>query len=89
MGGLVARQLLQTKEGRERYVARMKELLEKVYRPDKVAQRVDELKAVIRPALAEADEGAARDLDGRAAGVKDSIRARAEHLNRQLRERAR
>jgi spore coat protein H len=89
MGGLVARQLLQTKEGRERYVARMKELLEKVYQPDKVAQRVDELKAVIRPALAEADEGAARDLDGRAEGVKDSIRARAEHLKRQLRERAR
>jgi spore coat protein CotH len=88
-GGLVARQLLETKEGRERYRARVKELLEEVYQPDKIAKRVDELKAVIRPALAEVDKGAARDLDGQAEGIKEAIKARAEHLKRQLRERSR
>ena len=86
MGGLVARQLLETKEGRKRYKARVKELLEKVYDPEKVAKRIDELKAVIQPALAEADENAARDLDGQAEGVKNAIATRAKHLKRQLKD---
>src|SRR5262249_39507381 len=59
--GVVASALIQTKEGKKRYYARMREIMEKVYSVERITQRLNELEAVVQPALASVDAGAGRD----------------------------
>ena len=82
--GLVAQAVLQTPEGRQRYRARFGELLTNVFKVTALTNRVNELQARIRPALASISPNAAREHDGQANRLRDLIVQRAAALQRQL-----
>ena len=83
-GGTVARELMRTKEGKKRYLARLREIMEKVYKPDELVKRLDELEAVVQPALASVDPGAGRDYKNQVNRLRDAIRQRGKNVNEQI-----
>lgn len=83
-GGLVARGLIETPEGRKRYLAKLDEVMKKVYKPDALLKRLDELQAVVQPALAAVDPGAGKDYPNQLRRLRDAIPRRAKSVNEQL-----
>lgn len=84
--GNVARALLETPEGRERYLKRMDEILKKVYVSEALVKRLGELEKQVQPALASVDKGAARDYAGQVKRLKDAIPVRAKSIEDQLKK---
>jgi spore coat protein H len=82
--GLIARALLQTPQGRERYLARFREIMTTVYRPDALRKRLDELQARVRPALAEVNPGAAAGYPNQVNRLRQAIAQRARSVEEQL-----
>ncbi len=82
--GMVAQGLVSTPEGRKRYLARMEEVLKKVYDVDRLVKRLDELEARVKPALATVDAGAARDYANQVNRLRQAIRQRPKNLEEQL-----
>ena len=83
-GGMVARSIIETSEGRRRYWARMREVVRTVFVPDRWVKRLDEAEAKIRPALAMVDMGAANGLKGQVDRLRNGIRQRHKSLTEQL-----
>jgi spore coat protein CotH len=83
-GGAVARELVRTKEGKARYLARLREVMDKVYDVEKLTKRLDELEAVVQPAMASVDPGAARDYKNHVNRLRDAIKQRAKNVEDQL-----
>ena len=75
-GGMVARGLLDTPEGRKRYIARAKEIMKKVYKTNDLIKRLDELEKRIQPELAKVDAGAGRDYKNQVNRLRDAIKER-------------
>jgi hypothetical protein len=84
MQGLVAQALLQTPRGREQYRARFGELFTNVFKVAGLTNRVNELQARIRPALALINPNAAKEHDGQADRLRNLIAQRAASIERQL-----
>jgi len=82
--GLVARAALSTPEGRHRYLERVAQLYTNVFHADALVKRVDELAAVINPAIAEYSPAAARRHEVAVENLKRRILLRDESLSRQL-----
>jgi len=83
-GGMVARGLLDTPNGRKRYVARAKEIMAKVYKPNDLIKRLDELEKSVQPELARIDPGAGRDYKNQVNRLREAIREREKVVNQQL-----
>ncbi len=83
-GGSVARALMQTKEGKKRYLARLREIMTKVYKPDELIARLDEMEAVVHPALKTVDPGAANDYKNQVNRLRFAIKERAKNINEQI-----
>ena len=83
-GGAVARELMRTKEGKKRYVARLREIMAKVYNAEAIVKRLDELEAVVQPALASVDAGAGRDYKNQVNRLRDAVKQRERNINEQL-----
>jgi hypothetical protein len=84
MQGRVARAVLGTPEGKRKYLERMSELYTNVWHVEAILKRVDQLAAVIRPAIAETSSSAARYHDSEVENLKERISQRDESLRRQL-----
>jgi hypothetical protein len=84
--GTIARALVETPKGKERYLARMAEIMKDVYKPAELVKRLDEMQAKIQPALAAVDAGAARDLPHHVNRLKQAIPQRAKSVEEQLRQ---
>lgn len=84
MRGLVAQAVIAVPEGRHRYLERMCHLYTNVWHVDAILKRVDQLNAVIRPAIAESSSSAARYHDSEVENLKERIRERDESLREQL-----
>lgn len=82
--GMIARHLIETPEGRKRYLARTRELLKDVFVPDRWSKRLDELLARVQPALKAVDEGAARDLPNHFNRLREGIKQRAKKIGEEL-----
>jgi spore coat protein CotH len=82
--GLIARALLQTPQGRERYLARFREIMTTVYRPDALRKRLDELQARVQPALAAVNPGAAIGYPNQVNRLRQAIAQRARSVEEQL-----
>jgi spore coat protein CotH len=82
--GLVARAVMETPEGRKRYLARMREIHKDVFVPDKLIKRLDELQARVQPELAKIDKGAGRDFPNQVNRLRNGIRERSKSLEQQL-----
>ncbi len=83
-GGIVARELMRTKEGKKRYLARLREIMEKVYLPEALIRRLDEVEAVVQPALASVDPRAGRDYKNQVNRLRWAIKERAKNITEQL-----
>lgn len=84
MQGLIAQALVQTAEGRRRYRGRFGELFTNAFKVNLLTNRVNQLQARIRPALAAINSNVARDHDGQAERLRNLIVQRAESIQRQL-----
>jgi hypothetical protein len=84
MQGRVAVAVIRNPEGKRRYLERMSQLYTNVWHLDAILKRVDQLAAVIRPAIAESSSSAARYHDGEVENLKERITQRDESLRRQL-----
>jgi spore coat protein CotH len=80
--GLVARAVLSTDAGRERYQRRLEALIGRIFSPDALVARIDEVAPTIREALAELDPELAERHDGAVA----DLRARVVERVRGVRE---
>lgn len=84
--GFVARALLETLEGRERYLAKMADIMKTVYRPDDLVKRLGECEARVQPVLASLDAGAGRDYPNQVRRLRDAVRQRAKSIEDQLKK---
>ena len=84
--GIVAAQVMNTKEGKKRYIARMREIMQTVYSVDRLTKRLDELEAVVQPALASVDDGAGRDYKNQVNRVREAVKQRAKSIEQQLKQ---
>jgi spore coat protein H len=83
-GGSVARAVMETKEGKKRYVARLREIMKDVYKPEVIVRRLDELEKRVQPALAAVDPGAARGYKQQVDRLRNAVRERAKNIDAQL-----
>jgi spore coat protein H len=82
--GQVARAVLETPEGKSRYIKRVEELLQTTFRSDLLNKRLDEVQAKVQPALAAVDANAGRDLPNQINRLRGGIRQRAQRLEQEL-----
>src|SRR5262245_6708764 len=83
MRGLVARAALQVPEGRQKYLARMSQLSTDVFRVELLTNRVNELAAKVRPALAQNRQELVRQ-ERAVAALQDRIIRRVASVREQL-----
>jgi hypothetical protein len=84
MDGLVARAIVQTSVGRQRYRERVSQLLTNVFRVPVLTNRIHEVQQRLRPILQAISPNAARNQAGQANRIRDLIIHRAESIQRQL-----
>src|SRR5262249_15745494 len=82
--GSVARKLLETTEGRARFLARVTELMNDTYRSDALCKRVDELAARLQPVLNSTDPAKAKQYPKEISQLQFGIRLRARQVEEQL-----
>jgi spore coat protein H len=82
--GLIARAILSTPSGQQKYLEKMSGLLAGVFRADTLQARIKELSATIRPALGESDSSAAKAFDDAVAKMCERIAKRATFIEQQL-----
>ncbi len=82
--GFIARAIMETPKGKSRYVARMQEIMAKVYNTEKILKRLDEIQARVQPALASVDQGAARGYAGHINRMREAVRQREKTVLAQL-----
>jgi spore coat protein H len=82
--GLVARALVETPEGKDRYMKRMREILKNMYKPDELVKKLDHWEAQVKPALTAIDAGAGRDYTNQVNRLRQAIVARGKSLEEQL-----
>lgn len=85
-GGMVASGLMDTPEGRKRYIARANEIMKSVYKTDDLVKRLDELEKRIQPELAKVNAGAGRDYKNQVNRLREAIRQREKVVNEQLKK---
>lgn len=84
--GVVARAVLETPEGRAKYLARMEEILRKQFDLDALNKRLDELQARIQPALASINAGLGTGYPPQVQRLRDAMKTRHKSLLEQLRQ---
>jgi spore coat protein H len=84
--GLVANAVINTPEGKKRYLARMAEIHKDIFQPEKMIKSLDELQARIQPALTAVDKGAGQGYPAQINRMKDLIRQRAKSVEQQLKK---
>jgi hypothetical protein len=84
-GGLAARTLLETPEGKKRYIARLKEMTEKQFDLAKIFRRIDELVPRAREAMESVNKGSGKAWEANEVkALKDRLKQRAEYLKKEL-----
>lgn len=82
--GLVARALIETPEGKKRYIARFREFMKTAYKPDDLIKILDAAELRVRTALATVDANAARDHKNHAERLRAALKQRAKSVTEQL-----
>jgi spore coat protein H len=85
-GGMVANALMDTPEGKKRYIARAAEIMKNVYKTDALVKHIDELEKQVQPELAKVDAGAGRDYKNQVNRIREAIKQREKSVNEQLKK---
>ena len=83
-GGLAARAVLETPEGKKRYIAKLKEMTEKHFTLEKWYKRIDELVPRMKEALESYQKGSGPNYDNEVRAYKERLKQRAEYLAREV-----
>jgi spore coat protein H len=84
-GGIAARAVLDTPEGKKRFIARLKEMTEKEFAIDKVFKRIDELVPRAKEAMESVNKGSGKAWEtGEVKAYKDRLKQRAEFLKKEV-----
>ncbi|MCE9565086.1 MAG: CotH kinase family protein [Planctomycetes bacterium] len=81
---IVARALIDTPEGKKRYIARFREIMKTCYKPDDLVKKLDEAEKRVQAALVTVDANQARDLKNHVERLRSAIRQRAKIVDAQL-----
>jgi spore coat protein CotH len=82
--GLIARKLVETTEGRDRYRKAVGEMLEKVHKTDELNAKVDKLLVRLKEQLRRDNKELYQDIEQHCQGLKSAIRAREDYVRKQL-----
>lgn len=82
--GLVAKAVLSTPSGQQKYLEKMSGMLTGAFKVDALQARIKELAALIRPALAESNSGASKAFDEAVAKLSERVGKRASFIEQQL-----
>ena len=82
--GTIARALVETPQGKEKYYARMAQIMKDVYKPTELVKRLDDMTKILQTALKPVDAGMANDLPNHVNRLKQAIPARAKSVEEQL-----
>ena len=82
--GLVAKAVLSTPSGQQQYLAQMSRLLATAFKVDALHARINELAALIRPAIAERDSSAVKSFDDAVIKLRENAAKRAYFIEQQL-----
>lgn len=83
-GGMVARAILDHPEGKKKYIAKLKEMTEKVFVLDKVYKRIDELVPRSKEALEATNKGWGVGWENEVKAYKQRLKDRSEVLKREV-----
>ena len=84
-GGLACRAALDTPEGKKRYVAKLREMVEKHFVPDKIFKRLDELVPRARDAMESVGQGSGKGWEQhQVRAFKDRLKQRSEYLKKEV-----
>jgi hypothetical protein len=83
-GGLATRALLETPEGKKRYIAKLKEMTEKSFTLEKWYKRIDELVPRAKEAMEAVQKGSGKNYDNEVKAYKDRLKQRVEYLAREV-----
>jgi spore coat protein CotH len=81
---IVARAVVSTPEGKKRYIARFREIMKDLYKPEELVKKLDEAEKRIQPVLASVDANQGRDLKNHVNRLRHALRERAKILNTML-----
>ena len=84
--GLLAKGLLETPEGRRRYLLRVAKITREQLNPTAMARWLDALQARVLPAVQFAEPQAARDYPAQVGRIRNAAGARTRNLGEQLRQ---
>jgi len=84
MRGMVANAVIETPEGRRRYLERVSVLYTNVFKVDEILKRIDQLEAVIQPALAQSRSDFPDYHERAVQRFRESVIERHEFLQREL-----
>jgi len=84
-GGIAARALLETPEGKKRFIARMKEMNEKNFVLDKIYKRIDEFVPRARDAMEALNKGSGKNWENNdIKALKERLKQRSEYLKQEI-----
>src|SRR5262249_52145143 len=83
-GGLAARAVLETPEGKKRVIARLKEMTEKQVNLEKIFKRIGDLGPRAREAMESVGKGSGKAYDDQVRALKERLKQRAEYLKKEL-----
>lgn len=83
-GGLAARALLETPEGKKRYIARMKEMVDKHFVLADIYKRIDAMVPRAVEAMEAVQKGSGKHYENEVRAYKDRLKQRAEYLKREV-----
>jgi len=81
---IVARAIIETPEGKKRYIARFREIMKTAYKPEELVKKLDEAEKRVQPVLASVDANAGRDYKNHVDRLRNAIRQRAKIVETQL-----
>lgn len=82
--GFISRAVLETPEGKDRYVKKMAEIMKNIYKTSDMIKRLDELEARVQPVLASVDAGAGRDYKNQVNRLREAFKNRQKSVDDQL-----
>jgi spore coat protein CotH len=83
-GGLATRALLETPEGKKRYIARIKEMNEKYFKLADIYKKIDALVPRAVEAMEAVQKGSGKNYENEVKAYKDRLKQRSEFLAREL-----
>jgi spore coat protein H len=84
-GGIAARAVLDTPEGKKRFIARLKEMNEKQFALEKIYKRIDELVPRMRDAMESLSKGSGKNWENNELkAYKERLKQRSEYLTKEI-----